>query len=63
MQNQRISELYTVDNKSKYSSNPKDIPQSAKIFYEKLCTMETTSEAPTTEFLSKIPDRKKISNE
>ena len=63
MQNQTISELYTDDNKSKYSSNPKDIPKSAKKFYEKLYTMETTSEAPTTEFLGKIPDRKKISNE
>ena len=36
MQNQAISELYTDDNESKYSSNPKDI--SAKTFYEKLYT-------------------------
>ena len=30
MQNQTISELYTDDNKSKYSSNPTDILKSAK---------------------------------
>ena len=30
MQNQTIFELYTDDNKSKYSSNPKDILKSEK---------------------------------
>ena len=30
MQNQTIFELYTDDNKSKYSSNPKDILKSKK---------------------------------
>ena len=30
MKNQTIFELYTGDNKSKYSSNPKDILKSAK---------------------------------
>ena len=30
MRNQTIFELYTDDNKSKYSSNPKDILKSAK---------------------------------
>ena len=30
MKNQTIFELYTDDNKSKYSSNPKDILKSAK---------------------------------
>ena len=30
MQNQTIFALYTDDNKSKYSSNPKDILKSAK---------------------------------
>ena len=30
MQNQTIFELYTDDDKSKYSSNPKDILKSAK---------------------------------
>ena len=30
MQNQAIFELYTDDNKSEYSSNPKDILRSAK---------------------------------
>ena len=36
MQNQTISELYIDDNKTKYSSNPKDILESAENFYEKL---------------------------
>ena len=30
MKNQTISELYTDDNKSKYSGNPKDILKSAQ---------------------------------
>ena len=34
MQNQIIFELYTDDNKSKYSRNPKDILKSAKKFME-----------------------------
>ena len=63
MKNQTISELYTEENKSKYSSNPKDILKSAKKIYEELQTMETTSKAATTEFLSKITNRKKLSNE
>ena len=35
MQNQTIFELYTDVNKSKYSSNPKDILKSAKENYQK----------------------------
>ena len=35
MQNQKISEFYTDDNKSKRFSNPKDILKSAKKIYEK----------------------------
>ena len=57
MQNQKISELYTDDNKSKHSRKNK------KNFYEKLYTKETTSKTATTEFISKIPNRKEISNE
>ena len=34
-----------------------------KNFYEKLYTKETTSKTATTEFISKIPNRKEISNE
>ena len=30
MKNQTISELYTDDNKSKYSSNPKDVLKAAR---------------------------------
>ena len=35
MQNQKISELYTDDNKSKRFSNPKDILKSTKKIYKK----------------------------
>ena len=45
------------------SSNPTDIVKSAKNFYEKLYTNETTFKTSTTEFISKIDNRKKISNE
>ena len=62
MQNETIFELYTDDNKSKYSSNPKDILKSEKKNYEKLYTKQTST-AATTEFVQKIPNRKKISNE
>ena len=64
MQNQRIFELYTDNNKSKYSSNPKDILKSGKKkkSYEKFYTKRTFT-AATTEFFWTIPNRKKISNE
>ena len=58
-----ISELYADDNKSKYSSNPKDIFKSAKTFYGKLYIEEKTSKAATTKFFSKIPHRNKIPKE
>ena len=48
MQNQTISELYTDDNKSKYSSNPKDSSKSEKKNYENLYIKTTTSKAGTT---------------
>ena len=58
MQNQTISKIYSDDNKSKHSSNPNDILRSAKNLYKKLYTKETTSKTTTTEFISKIPNRK-----
>ena len=61
MTDQTIFELYTDDNKSKYSSNPKDILKSAKKIM-KLYT-KWTSTAATTEFVCKISNRKKMSNE
>ena len=61
MKNQTIFELYTDDNKSKYSSNPMNIIKSAKKNM-KLYT-KFTSTAATTEFVWKIPNRKKISYE
>ena len=61
MQNQTIFELYPDNNKSKYSSNPKDLVKSEKKNYEKFYTKRTFT-AATTEFFWKIPNRKKISN-
>ena len=55
MQNQAIFELYTDDNKSKYSSNPKNILKSLK--KKKALTKQTSTDA-TTEFLGKILNRK-----
>ena len=57
IQNQTIFELYTDNNKSKYSSNPKNSRN-----YEKLYIKEAST-AATTEFIGKIPNKKKISNE
>ena len=62
MQNQTIFELYTDDNKSKYSSNLNDILKSTKKSYEKLYT-KGTSAAAATEFDRKIANRRRISNE
>ena len=58
---QTIFELHTDDNKSKYSSNPEDILKSAKKIM-KLYTKWTSTDA-ITEFVFKIPNRNKISNE
>ena len=60
MQNQTIFELYTDDNKSKYSSSPitfLNLQKNMKLY------SKCTSTAATTEFVWKIPNRKKISNE
>ena len=61
MQNQTISELYTDVEKSKFSSNPKDILKSAKSFYENLYTRENASKSAIDELLNQIPTNKKIS--
>ena len=61
MKNETIFELYTDDNKSKYSSNPLNILKSAKKNME-LYT-RCISRAATTEFVWKICNRKKISYE
>ena len=58
---QTIFELYTDDNKSKYSSNQMSILKSAKK-YMKLYT-KRTFRAATTEFVRKISNRKEISYE
>ena len=43
MQNETIFELYTDDNKSKFSSNPKDIPKSAKKFMKNFTPTEAAT--------------------
>ena len=68
MHNQTISELYIDDNQSKHSRNPTDILKSAKKFlwktlYQTDTATSKTSKTATTEFISKIPNRKEISNE
>ena len=63
LKSQIISELYTDDNKSKYSRNPKDIFKSEKNIYETLYTNETTSKGAITEFLAKfVTERKYLMN-
>ena len=57
MQNKTISELYTDDKKSKYSSNPNDILKSAKTFYGKLYTKKSTSKTASAKIVSKIANR------
>ena len=61
MQYQTILELYTDDNKSKYSRNPKDILKSEKKKKKKrkLYIMRTST-AATTKFVRKIPNRKEF---
>ena len=63
MQNQTISELYTDDKKSKFSSNPEDILKSGKKIYENLYTRKKVSKSATNKLLNKIPLKKKISKE
>ena len=63
MQIQTISAFYTDYNKSKYSSNPKDIFKFSKEIYEKLYNKETTSKAPILNFLAKfLTERKYLIN-
>ena len=62
LKNQTLFEVYTGNNKSKYSGNPKAILKSQKKNCETLYPKEKNSKAATTDILSKIPN-KKISNE
>ena len=62
MKNQKIFELYTDDNKSKYSSgNPMNILKFVKKKIKNKVYTKCTSTAATTEVVWKIPNRKKIS--
>ena len=54
MQNQTMSELYTDDKKTKYSSNPNDILKSAENFYEKLYTKRQPPKLLLLKFLAKF---------
>ena len=58
MQNQTIFELYTDDDKSKYSSNPKDIFISAKKFM-KNSTPSKLSQLLLLKFLAKFLTERK----
>ena len=55
MRNQKMSELYTADKKTKYSSNLNDFLKSVPNFYEKLYSK--------TAIFCKILNKTKISNE
>ena len=55
--------IYTDDINQNILAVLRTLSNLQKRIYEKLYTKETTSKAATTEFLGKIPDRKKISNE
>ena len=55
--------IYTDDINQNILSVLRTLSNLQERIYEKLYTKETTSKAPTTEFHSKIPNRKKISNE
>ena len=59
----KVSAFYTDENKSKYSSNPKDIFKFSKEIYEKPYNKETTSKAPILNFLEKfLTERKYLIN-
>ena len=63
LKDKTILELYTDDQKSKYSSNPNELLKSAKNVYENLYTRETVSKSAIDELLNKIPTSRKISKE
>ena len=63
LENQTISELYTDDNKSKYSRNSKDNFKFENKFFKKIYSKEATSKFFATNFFSKSVNRKKIFNE
>ena len=63
MQNQVISELYTDDKKSKFSSILEDILKSVKKIYENLYPRKKVSKSAINKLLNKIPLNKKISKE
>ena len=48
MQNQTISDLYTDDNKSRFSNNPQDTVKLVKNYYKKIYTKEAASNASTS---------------
>ena len=50
IQNKTLSEFYTDDKKSKYSSNPTDILKSAKNFYKSFIQMRKRSKLSLLNF-------------
>ena len=65
LQNETISGLYADDDKSRYSSNPKDILKFAKKLWNTLHERDNLQldKAASTAFFTKITNRKKISTE
>ena len=63
MQNQTISDLYTDDNKSKNSCNPKDIVKSENKNSWKTLHQAKVHSCYNWIYWHKIPNRKKMSNE
>ena len=63
LQNQTISELYTDDYKSKYSSNPKDIFKSAKSFMKSFAQRRHLPKLLLLNFLANfLTERKYLKN-
>ena len=63
MKNHYRKYILIIINQDIVANKTQNILKSAKKFYEKLYTIDTTSKSSTTEFLSKILKRKKICNE
>ena len=59
LQNQTISELYTDGDKSKYSSNPKDIFKSAKGFMKSFAQRRHLPKLLLLNFLANFPTERK----
>ena len=62
LENGTISELYTDDKKSKYSSNPNDILKSTKTSMKSFIQKRQTSKSATGELFNETSNKKKFSS-